>query len=803
MMSSLKTRNILIVLVIGYLISFGFLSYRALNLQFNGELIALLPDDNNHLSTYKKLEQLNSTEGGFSLVIHSVNDEPVIEPAHTIRDTLLKLTANGKRIFRGAELENDLYDIRESALFLMTGDELDRLYMEVDEYVTQKKLEANPLFVDFEEESTDEDANLQLGALSSVLLEEVANTRRYKINEDSTVISMLFLPDFPKSDYTNVEQTYQLLLQKKIEIQQNHSGLELFWGGSYVDHYHKINDVQASITKALVIGILSLIGFLVAYMILINRKSGYKARYIILDLILMFFVLFSGFIISIGLSSFLFNEINVFTGIIFSILFGINLDYILHLYSANKQHPPNLTSIQSLLSSYLFSTRPILLSCLTTGLAIMSLIFAEFEGFIQFGIIFFINILVNLFSTYLFLLFSPSVSKRTADSQETVNLLEGSLPELSRRTRSVAIPFFLIMIVVGSFFGSQSLSFNFNFSDLEPDSGPSAFDSLSSETEEGGGYHEPSYFITDNIQQSKDLFFEISEGIGSEYKDIERVESFSTRYPVNELELGIKSRKVEAIQQLLTKNEEFLVNLDSEEQEVIDIVENTIPPTIEGLPKYIKNRFFYKDGSMAPLVIIYPAMSLSNGQTSIQFRKSSGSISIDSGETFYAASTSIIASSILELLIRESTFLFLAPLLTIFGILLVYYRSLLQALVAATPLLLTVGMLLTIRSIFPFDINLYNVIVFPIIIGVGADNGIHLVDSWIKNNSGFLPYFLSERFPVLGACSVTTILGFIGLLFIDHPGMESVGVLAIAGIATTLLATYFTALLFQTYVLKK
>ncbi|WP_421773382.1 hypothetical protein [Gracilimonas sp.] len=799
----MKTRNILIVLVIGYLLAFGFLSYRALNLQFNGELIALLPEDNNHLSTYEQLEQLNSTEGGFSLVIHSLDNEPVIEPAHAIRDTLLKLEADGKRIFRGAELENDLYDIRESALFLMTEDELDQLYEQVDEYVTQKKLEANPLYVDFDEGEDDTEPELGFGALSSVLLEEVANTRRYKINEDSTVISMLFLPDFPKSDYTNVEQTYQLLLQKKTEIQQNYAGLELFWGGSYVDHYHKINDIQASITKALVIGILSLIGFLVAYMILINRRSGYKARYILADLGLMFFVLFSGFIISIGLSSFLFNEINVFTGIIFSILFGINLDYILHLYSANKQYPPDLTSVLRLLSSYLSSTRPILLSCLTTGLAIMSLIFAKFEGFIQFGIIFFINILVNLFSTYLFLLFSPSVLKQASAKQDSVSLLETTLPQLSRRTRSLVLPLVFSVIITGAFFGAHSLSFNFNFSDLEPDSGPSAFDSFNSETEESGGYHEPSYFITDNIQQSKALFHEINEGIGTKYKDIERVESFSTRYPANEKELNLKSNKVQAIRQLVHKNEEFLVNLNSEEKEVLEIVENTIPPTIEGLPNYIKNRFFFKDGNMAPLVIIYPAMSLSNGQTSIQFRKSSGSISIDSGETFYAASTSIIASSILELLIRESTFLFVAPLLTIFGILLVYYRSFLPALLAAAPLLLTIGMLLTIRSFFPFDINLYNVIVFPIIIGVGADNGIHMVDSWIKNNSGFLPYFLSERFPVLAACSITTILGFVGLMFIDHPGMESVGVLAIAGITTTLLATYFTALLLQTYVLKK
>lgn len=799
----MKIRNILVVLVIGYLLSFAYLLNRGMDLEFNGELIALLPDDNEHLSTYEKLEQLNSSEGGFSLIIHSVEDEPVIEAAHAIRDTLSELQHNGKYIFRGAELENDLFDIRKSALFLMTEDELGRLYNEIEDFVTQKKLEANPLYVNFEEDEVEGSSDIELGGVSSVLLEEIADTRRYNISEDSTVISMLFLPDFPKSDYAKLEQTYQLLQQKKSEIQQQYKGLELYWGGDYVEHYDKINDVQASITKALVIGVLSLIGFLVGYMVFINRRSGYKAKYIAVDLLLMFFVLFSGFIISIGLSSFIFSEINVFTGIIFSILFGINLDYILHLYSINKQYPPDTSSIGGVVRSYLSSTKPILLSCLTTGLAIMSLIFAEFEGFIQFGIIFFINILVNLFSTYLFLLFSPSVSKDKATNDEPVALIDLKFFKIRRTVRTVVFPLVLLVILIGGYKGAQSLSFNFNFSDLEPESSSTEYDRFNSETQRSDGYREPSYFITENIQQSKDLFFEIHEGIGSRYKDIERVESFSTRYPANEKEFSMKAQKVDSVKQLLNENEEFLVDLAPEESEVIDLALNTVPPTIEGLPKYIKNRFFYKDGSMAPLVIIYPAMSLSNGKTSIQFRKSSGSISIDSGKTFYAASTSIIASSILELLIRESTFLFVVPLITIFGILLVYYRSFLRATLAATPLLLSIGILLTIRSIFTFDINLYNVIVFPIIIGVGADNGIHLVDSLINKRADFFQYFLSKRFPVLAACSITTILGFIGLLFIDHPGMESVGILAVAGISVTLLATYFTSLFVQTYLLKQ
>ena len=793
-------RNLLIVIVSIYVLSFIYLINRSLNLEFNGELIALLPAKNNHLSTYKKLEDLSSSEGGFNLIIHSLNDEPVIETAKLITNDLLELNNKGERVFRVAEIENDLYDIRKSALYLMTEDELDRLYIAIEEYIVWEKEEANPFYVSLGEE---EENQLDLDTNTSVLLEQVANARRYSINEDSTVISILFLTEFPKSDYNQVEQTYRLLEEEKSKIESKYGDVEMFWGGSYVDHYDKINDVQYSVAKALIIGVLSLLVFLVGYMIYVNRNTGYRISFILIDLFLVFFVLFSGFAISIGISSFLFDEINVFTGIIFSILFGINLDYILHLYSVNKQRPLDTSSLRGVVTSYLSSTKPILLSCLTTGLAIMSLIFAEFEGFIQFGIIFFINIVVNLFSTYLFLLLSPSLAK--VDQVQSDRTLKNDAVSLglNKRVRTLGLPIFTVIILLGAFAGSRSLSFNFSFSDLEPESSSTPYKQLRNEMSTGSSYNTPSYFITDTIEESKALFNEIYHGIETKYTDIERVESFSARYPVTENELQIKSSKVDSIKNLINSNEEFLQNVDSDVSEFIDIALNTEQPNLENLPKYIKNRFFYKDGSLAPMVAIYSVESLSNGQKSINFRKSSGSISIDSGKIFYAASTQIIASSILELLIQESTFLFVVPLLTIIVLLLIYYRSFLRAFLAVSPLILTFGMLLSIRAIFPFDINLYNVIVFPIIIGVGADNGIHLVDSLVNKKQEFLQYFISEKFPVLAACSVTTILGFIGLLFINHPGMESIGILAVTGITVTLFATYITSLLVQTYLLKK
>ncbi len=797
----MKPRNLLIVFILIYCALFAYALNRSMNLEFNGELIALLPTENVHLSTYRELSRLNNSEGGFDLIIRSDDGDYLVTKAKAITVDILELKDQGAKIFRAAELENDLYDIRYSALYLMTMDELDATFEDLKEYIDQKKMEENPFYVEMDEDTSNGENELEIAAESSVLLEEVSNSRRYSINEDSTVIRVSFIPDFVKSDYNKVEGAYNILLEKAGELEQQYPHLDFFWGGSYVSQYDKINDIQYSVSKALIIGVLSLFLFLIGYMLYVNRGTGYKPFYIISDLIIVFFILFSGFVISLGISSFLFDEINVFTGIIFSILFGINLDYILHVYSINKKGVLDTSGLKGVVSSYFSSTKPIILSCLTTGLAIMSLIFADFDGFRHFGMIFFINIIVNLISTYLFLLVSPSLGKQADDEQEDEAISSSFADKVSanRSLNRMLLPGILIVIGGFAFFGSSHLSFNFSFSDLEPESKPSEFRDLSGEVNTGADYHEPSFYITDTIEESKELFDHIRNGLDNSYTDIERVESFSARYPANEKEFETKKEKIDSILGLITRNKDYLESAGDEAREFIDIALATVPPTVENLPKYIRNRFFFQDGSIAPMVIIYPKMSLSNGETSIMFRKSSGTMILDSGREYYAASTSIIASSILELLINESTYLFLTPMLTIVVLLLVYYRSFKDTLIAVAPLLLTFMMLLGLKLIFRFDINLYNVIVFPIIIGVGADNGIHLVDSLKNYRKVFLPHFLKDKFPVLSACSVTTILGFMGLLFIDHPGMESIGDLAIAGISGTLLSTFLISLVVESF----
>jgi predicted RND superfamily exporter protein len=789
-----------------YLIGFGWLLNRSLDLHFNGDLLALLPEDNPHIETYEALSNLGySGEGGFDAVLYNPSGEQTVQLAHEITDSVLKLTVNGERIFKGAELENDLYDVRYSALYFMTAAELDSTYSELNELIEEAKREANPLYVEFDEGENEQTADSEstLALEQSVLLEEVLNSRRYNISEDSTVIFMRFMANFPRGDYDQIASAYELLLTESKTIEQRYGNdIELHWEGGYVNHFHKINSVQKSVLTALIIGTGSLILFLVSYIFYLNRGRNLRKRYVLQDLGLIFFALFSGFIISLGLSSFLFDEINVFTGIIFSILFGINLDYILHVYAVNKKQHVHISTVHQVMKNYLVDLRPVMLSGITTGLAILSLIFSGFDGFKQFGFIFFINIIVNFFATILFLLFSKSGIQADAISEENepsvaheggklTDFLMSTWADSSKKARAISLSSLLLVFMAMAYFGATHITFSFDFSALEPDTPPTEFDKKAGQISSGNSYHTPAYYITDTMEEARDLFFYLRENI--DQFELERVESFAARYPQTEEQLAEKSPKVESISALVRDNESLIRAESESADEWIDIALKSQQPNDQNLPDYLKNRFYFRDGSIAPMVIIYPDKSLSNGKRSIQFRKSSGSATVE-GETYYASSTFIIASSILELLINESRFLLVVPLLTIVMIITLYYRSVVPILVALSPLIITIIILLAIRAFITFDINLYNVIVLPIIIGVGADNGIHMADVWLRDRNHFARAFWGYKLPVLAACSVTTVLGFVGLLFINHPGMESLGWLAVVGIASNLLAVFLASL---------
>ncbi len=85
-------------------------------------------------------------------------------------------------------------------------------------------------------------------------------------------------------------------------------------------------------------------------------------------------------------------------------------------------------------------------------------------------------------------------------------------------------------------------------------------------------------------------------------------------------------------------------------------------------------------------------------------------------------------------------------------------------------------------------LNFYNLIVLPAVLGIGNDAGVHIVHRYLEEGVGSLRFVLRSTGEHITMGSLTTMMGFAGPLFSFHPGLQSIGALAVVGIGMTLLS---------------
>jgi predicted exporter len=118
-----------------------------------------------------------------------------------------------------------------------------------------------------------------------------------------------------------------------------------------------------------------------------------------------------------------------------------------------------------------------------------------------------------------------------------------------------------------------------------------------------------------------------------------------------------------------------------------------------------------------------------------------------------------------------------------------HFRRPLPFLLALLPL--ACGFVLTLGGMKAFGIrmNFMNAVVLPMILGIGVDNGIHLVHRWRTERAagrGWREALLGAGLPIVMSAA-TTIWGFGSLVLTDNPGLRSIGWVAILGIGSCML----------------
>ncbi|HEO66010.1 MAG TPA: hypothetical protein ENI73_09095 [Spirochaetes bacterium] len=152
-----------------------------------------------------------------------------------------------------------------------------------------------------------------------------------------------------------------------------------------------------------------------------------------------------------------------------------------------------------------------------------------------------------------------------------------------------------------------------------------------------------------------------------------------------------------------------------------------------------------------------------------------------------AAGENLVLADILELVEREAPYILATVFILTILLLLADFRTLKGMLITFLPLVLGIGVMVGSMALFDVQFNILNVVILPVIIGIGIDNGVHLYHRYQDEGKGSLFSVLRTTGIAVTFASLTDALGFGSLMFAGHKGLNSLGSLAVLGIGATYL----------------
>ncbi len=204
--------------------------------------------------------------------------------------------------------------------------------------------------------------------------------------------------------------------------------------------------------------------------------------------------------------------------------------------------------------------------------------------------------------------------------------------------------------------------------------------------------------------------------------------------------------------------------------------------TVADLPESITKGLMAENGERN-LVLIYPQKGIFDDlQSTMHFNEALEEIA--PGIT---GSTQILVTWLEEInqtLWKAALFIFGTVIL----FLLLNFRSILYTIFASVPLLVGLIWMMGVYPLVGFKLNFINVLMIPLIIGMGIDFGIHIAHRFRTEGNIETTYRYTGKAVFLSA--LTTMIGFGSLgLIASFPSIASMGVILFFGIASTLLTT--------------
>ena len=204
------------------------------------------------------------------------------------------------------------------------------------------------------------------------------------------------------------------------------------------------------------------------------------------------------------------------------------------------------------------------------------------------------------------------------------------------------------------------------------------------------------------------------------------------------------------------------------------------------LPDALGRMFFPDRKDVGDFVLVYSSVDLSDGANVSRFAKEVRGIELPQGGHASAAGEPMILADIFDLVMQEGPPVLIGTVLLIFLTMWVLMGKFWRACMALFPAMVSLVATFGLLGLLRIELNYLNIVLIPVLVGTGVDGGVHM----LTRGASLDLVNAADRasVPIFGALA-TTALGFGTLLMAHHLGLNSLGSLAVVGLAANLFAS--------------
>jgi uncharacterized protein len=662
---------------------------------------------------------------------------------------------------------------------------------------------------------------------SSFLVKDKKSLREegYLVSEDGGLIFILMVPNESRREAKSIHDSISLVRKLIKEVRSQFPGVEAGLTGEDVIAADEMAITQIDVKNASQIAL-----FGVALLFIISYRGVVKPLLAVFSLVI-------ALCWSIGWATLVVGHLNILTIVFTTILIGLGIDFGIHILERYKEERVSGNDVLYSLQKTIQGTgRGNFAGAVTTGMAFGGMVFTDFIGIVELGKISGGGIFFCMISMILVLPALISLEEKIRKPKYSQERLKWGYSWLEIFLKNYRLTIFISMILfIASLFSLRAVVFDYNLLNLQAH-GTEAVKYEMKVIQEAGRSAWSVALLTDSLDETVKKHHELEK-----LSTVGNIESIVSLLPENqnqkiqyikELRPILKNLKIEDEVSLVSQ--ENLVKtmkkirfklqgkedngdvaearklaqlfLDESEEQPVEIAEKRLnqfskvlfadyrdkiaelkvnvdvsPISVTEIPENLRKRYVSQNGMY--LISAYPSVDVWDIDQREEFLRQLRQVdpSVTGNAIHMFESTRLMRDGYIQGGIYA--------MVAIFIYILISFGNIRATLIVLLPVVVGSVWTVGIMDLMSVSFNLANLVILPLIIGIGVVNGVHMVHRYREEAVKSVNILSRSTGKGVILSSLTTMIGFGSLMIADYQGIYSLGLVLTLGVGCCLMAS--------------